>query len=102
MPSVICKFESFWAYLLPPIRYPDGARYLKIGHGTWFERPLATRDDAAAWLRGDGDAEVLQCLGAAHPHLDAGDGVLVGRAAVAQLYASVQCFARVPISRYVC
>ena len=50
--------------MLPPIRYPDGARYLKIGHGTWFERPLATRDDAAAWLRGDGDAEVRDALSA--------------------------------------
>mmetsp|Transcript_15659 Transcript_15659/g.49004 ORF Transcript_15659/g.49004 Transcript_15659/m.49004 type:complete len:430 (+) Transcript_15659:19-1308(+) len=36
-------------YFLPPIQYDDDACYVKIGHGTIFERPLATEDEARAW-----------------------------------------------------
>jgi len=31
MPSVICKTDDVWAYILPPIRYPDGSVRLKLG-----------------------------------------------------------------------
>uniref|UniRef100_A0A7S2CVA8 FAD dependent oxidoreductase domain-containing protein n=1 Tax=Haptolina brevifila TaxID=156173 RepID=A0A7S2CVA8_9EUKA len=31
MPSVIAKFPSWWAYVLPPIVYPDGRCVIKLG-----------------------------------------------------------------------
>ena len=39
MPSIIYKdLESFWAYVLPPIEYPNGKIYIKIGGG-YFNFP---------------------------------------------------------------
>ena len=31
MPSVIFKNAAYWCYILPPIEYPDGSTYLKLG-----------------------------------------------------------------------
>ena len=31
MPSIIAKSDTFWAYLLPPIKYPDSTTRAKIG-----------------------------------------------------------------------
>ena len=42
------------AYILPPIRYPDGHRYLKIGIGSTDDAPLATRADLTGWFRSAG------------------------------------------------
>ena len=44
-------------YLLPPIRYPDGRLYLKIG-GDPSDRPLADSAAVGAWFRSPGSAEV--------------------------------------------
>jgi glycine/D-amino acid oxidase-like deaminating enzyme len=41
-------------YILPPIRYPDGRWYIKLGTGA-FDRRLSTLDELGAWFRGPGD-----------------------------------------------
>jgi sarcosine oxidase len=42
------------AYILPPIRYPDGHHYVKIGIGTAKDKQLQTRDDLARWFKSAG------------------------------------------------
>ncbi|MBO9398078.1 FAD-binding oxidoreductase [Shimia sp. R9_2] len=48
-------------YVLPPVRYPDGKTYLKIG-GDPEDHELHTVDDMKAWFRSGGDAEVAALL----------------------------------------
>ena len=57
MPSLIYEPEDIMAgiYLLPPIRYPDGKSYLKIG-GDIVDIPLHTHQDVLAWFKRGGDA----------------------------------------------
>jgi len=43
-------------YFLPPTRYADGRAYAKIGHGTFFERPLFGPIEAREWYQLDDDA----------------------------------------------
>lgn len=45
------------SYILPPIRYPNGQRYLKLGVGTPEDIRLHTRDDVTAWFQGDGSPD---------------------------------------------
>lgn len=52
MPTLI--HAATGAYILPPIDYPDGRRYLKIGIGTPDDIRLRTRDDLTAWFKGPG------------------------------------------------
>jgi len=63
MPSVIFKNDKKWAYILPPIRYPDGSMRLKLGgaliqpdnddiYGP--ERILKTSQDVMDWYEGGG------------------------------------------------
>jgi glycine/D-amino acid oxidase-like deaminating enzyme len=56
MPSLIWEAEdpALGIYLLPPIRYPDGRTYMKIG-GDPVDIPLASLSDIIAWFRTDGD-----------------------------------------------
>lgn len=42
------------AYILPPIRYPDGQAYLKIGIGSPKDARLRTSAELAAWFKGPG------------------------------------------------
>lgn len=42
------------AYILPPIRYPDGHSYLKIGIGTTSDADLRSLADLQGWFRGSG------------------------------------------------
>lgn len=42
------------AYILPPIRYPDGNSYLKIGIGTTSDADLRSLEDLTAWFKGPG------------------------------------------------
>lgn len=59
MPSVIWVPEG-WdhdLYMLPPVRYPDGRLYLKIGGEVESARIRSTAD-LRAWYGGSGDAEV--------------------------------------------
>jgi sarcosine oxidase len=63
MPSVISRPRDSEqrCYLLPPIRYPDGRWYLKIG-GHSDDRPLRSLAELQEWFRGDGDARVARQL----------------------------------------
>ncbi|TFL18812.1 FAD-dependent oxidoreductase [Jannaschia formosa] len=59
MPSVIWVPEG-WAfdlYMLPPVRYPDGRLYLKIG-GQVDSPRIDSAEEMDAWFHGPGDAEV--------------------------------------------
>lgn len=55
MPSLIHQPEDplDHIYLLPPVRYPDGKTYLKIG-GDPDDLRLATEPDIRVWFRGGG------------------------------------------------
>lgn len=44
-------------YMLPPVRYPDGKLYLKMG-GDRVDRALGTPQELTDWFRSPGDAEV--------------------------------------------
>jgi len=44
-------------YLLPPIRYPDGRTYLKLG-GDPVDRVLTSHEDTCDWFRSGGNLEV--------------------------------------------
>jgi sarcosine oxidase len=59
MPSAIWVPEG-WdhdLYMLPPVRYPDGRLYLKIG-GEVSSPLIESGAEMAAWFRGGGDREV--------------------------------------------
>ncbi|MEL7213469.1 MAG: FAD-dependent oxidoreductase [Pseudomonadota bacterium] len=53
-------------YLLPPIRYPDGKTYLKLG-GDVVDVKLESHADRIAWFQSGGDPEVGKML-TAHIH----------------------------------
>ena len=59
MPTVIYEIESPHLadiYLLPPIQYPDGRFYLKMGCNTSADRNLTHLDERREWLiSGDSD-----------------------------------------------
>ncbi|MCT8161898.1 FAD-dependent oxidoreductase [Pseudoruegeria sp. SHC-113] len=58
MPSVVLLEPSGRdPYLLPPIRYPDGKLYLKLG-GDPVDKPLRSQQEIGAWFRSGGDPEV--------------------------------------------
>ncbi|WP_210877913.1 NAD(P)/FAD-dependent oxidoreductase [Roseovarius autotrophicus] len=48
-------------YLLPPIRYPDGRFYLKMG-GDPVDVPLSSGEEISDWFRSGGSAEVAAFL----------------------------------------
>lgn len=48
-------------YLLPPIRYPDGKLYLKLG-GDPVDKPLTSDQELAKWFRSGGDTRVREHL----------------------------------------
>ncbi len=58
MPSLIFEPEDIMLgiYMLPPIRYPNGRFYLKIG-GDTVDIPLETEADVRAWFKTTGDAD---------------------------------------------
>ncbi|MEO0343756.1 MAG: FAD-dependent oxidoreductase [Pseudomonadota bacterium] len=61
-PSLIYRFpDGRDPYLLPPIRYPDGQLYLKIG-GDPEDRQLTSQAEINAWFRTDGDPQVAKFL----------------------------------------
>ncbi|WPZ33909.1 FAD-binding oxidoreductase [Thalassobaculum sp. OXR-137] len=45
------------AYILPPIRYPDGHLYLKIGIGSTDDADLHSREDFSRWFKSSGSAD---------------------------------------------
>ena len=58
MPSLIYEPEdiALGIYMLPPIRYPDGRFYLKIG-GDAVDIPLGTEAEVRQWFRDGGNAD---------------------------------------------
>lgn len=63
MPSLIRKghVETESIYLLPPIRYPDGKFYIKIG-GDPDDLELTTGEELKDWFRSDGRPAVKEHL----------------------------------------
>ncbi|MEO0913130.1 MAG: FAD-dependent oxidoreductase [Pseudomonadota bacterium] len=62
MPSLVYRDEAGAdPYILPPIRYPDGKIYLKIG-GDPVDKPLSTAEEIHAWYRTQGSAEIRDHL----------------------------------------
>ena len=63
MPTVVTSYQSGsldGTYVLPPILYPDGHYYLKLGHGQHYERIFETKEEVADWYRaGSGDSEAV-------------------------------------------
>ncbi|MBX4928776.1 NAD(P)/FAD-dependent oxidoreductase [Rhizobium binae] len=57
MPSMIVlgDREEDHIYILPPVRYPDGKMYLKLG-GDTETLSINRLEDAGAWFRSDGSA----------------------------------------------
>ncbi|CAH1255478.1 PIPOX [Branchiostoma lanceolatum] len=51
-------------YFLPPIRYPDGKFYMKIGHGH-REKLLHTEGEVRDWYRSWGEPEAVSVMSAA-------------------------------------
>ena len=50
-------------YILPPILYPNGKYYLKLGHGDHFEIIINNLEEMKAWYQsGSGDSEAVQTL----------------------------------------
>ncbi|XP_035210045.1 uncharacterized protein LOC118184481 [Stegodyphus dumicola] len=65
MPSIVClrdkekDREALGAYILPPVQYPDGNYYLKIGHiggGDWEVKSLP---EIKQWYLSKGDERVI-------------------------------------------
>lgn len=63
MPStiVLAENEDDIVYILPPVRYPDGKVYLKIG-GESEKGRLDTLDQAIRWFHSDGTASEVEFL----------------------------------------
>jgi glycine/D-amino acid oxidase-like deaminating enzyme len=62
MPTLIYDIASphlSGIYLLPPIRYPDGHYYLKMGANTMADRSLSSLEEMQAWMAA-GDSEVMR------------------------------------------
>ena len=80
MPSMIFKPEDIMVgiYMLPPIRYPDGRFYIKIG-GDTVDIPLETEADVRNWFKTPGDA-------AAREHLIRNMGDLVPGLKISAIY----------------
>jgi sarcosine oxidase len=75
MPSLV----GAGAYLLPPIRYPDGHWYVKIGVGTDDDAQLDGRDELDRWFKSTGSAEnraeFLKIITALIPSLTGNDAI---------------------------
>jgi sarcosine oxidase len=63
MPStiVVADRDDGGVYILPPVRYPDGKVYLKIG-GEGEKGALQSLDEAIAWFHTDGNRNEVEYL----------------------------------------
>lgn len=52
---------DYW-YTLPPILYPNGKYYLKIGHGGDFIETIPNHAEVLKWFHGQGDPKVTSTL----------------------------------------
>jgi len=66
MPTLVTSYHSEkldGTYILPPVLYPDGQYYLKLGHHDKFEGVLSTAEEVEEWYRaGTGDKEAVEEL----------------------------------------
>lgn len=66
MPTMVMKYSFHnldGAYILPPILYPDGKWYLKLGHGRVYECRKETLAEVADWyVQHTGDPECVEKL----------------------------------------
>jgi len=66
MPSMVTNYQSDCidgTYILPPIRYPDGNWYVKIGHSKCFEDTVEHEEDAMrSWYKSGGFKEAAASL----------------------------------------
>ena len=67
MPSVVTTYNYArldGTYILPPVKYPDGKYYLKLGHHDMFERQFGDDpEEIREWYReGTGDKEAVEEL----------------------------------------
>lgn len=63
MPStiVLADNDDDIVYILPPVRYPDGKVYLKIG-GEGEKSALSSLGDAVSWFQSDGNVAEVEYL----------------------------------------
>jgi sarcosine oxidase len=66
MPSIIYRLRGhptlYSVYVLPPIDYPDGKTYLKIGGTFYSPDHFETIDALDAWFHTDGDLEQAEAI----------------------------------------
>jgi sarcosine oxidase len=66
LPSIICRLHGHPVlasiYSLPPIRYPDGKIYIKIGGTLHTPNLVASAAAIKHWFHGDGDAREATAL----------------------------------------
>ncbi|PIK37619.1 hypothetical protein BSL78_25544 [Apostichopus japonicus] len=49
-------------YLLPPIQYPNGKHYMKIGHHKSFKKELKNLEEVKQWFAKSGDKDIGEFL----------------------------------------
>ena len=49
-------------YLLPPVKYPNGKHYIKIGHAIGDEMPIKDKKSIQDWFHSNGDNEKIPWL----------------------------------------
>jgi len=66
LPTIVTTYQIGaldGTYILPPIRYPDGRFYLKLGHHDNFEKRIETAEEMLEWYRTEeGDKEAVSEL----------------------------------------
>ena len=66
MPTAVTSYQYKkldGTYILPPILYPDGKYYLKLGHHDHFEAVVDDPETVENWYRtGNGDPEAVEVL----------------------------------------
>ncbi|GFV43054.1 peroxisomal sarcosine oxidase [Trichonephila clavipes] len=66
MPAVIKRNDetAFGAYILPPVKYPDGKHYIKLGGSFTFEtvEELETLEELRKWYLSEGDETMPDIL----------------------------------------
>ena len=68
MPTIVTNYpygKLDGTYILPPIQYPDGKYYLKLGHHDMFENIVTTSEAMKNWYEdGKGNTEAVNELSA--------------------------------------
>ena len=68
MPTIVTNYpygKLDGTYILPPIQYPDGKYYLKLGHHDMFEGIVTTSEAMKNWYEdGKGNTEAVNELSA--------------------------------------